>query len=493
MGALTTEGKSTMSEKTGSAQIGVVGMAVMGSNLARNFANHGYRTAIFNRSYAKTAAVLEAHPEANFIASESVEEFIDSLEKPRRVIMMVKAGFGTDATIDSLIPFLEEGDIVIDGGNSFFQDTRRREEKLRALNLHFVGAGISGGETGALEGPSIMPGGSPHSYQYVGKMLEDISAKVGDEPCCTYIGTDGAGHFVKMVHNGIEYADMQFIGEAYDLLKGIGLSAAEAADVFAQWNTGDLDSFLIEITSEVLRQTDAETGKPLVDVVVDAAGMKGTGTWTVQEALNLGVPAAAIAESVFARAASSSPDLRRAAQAALEGPDRSIVVDDTEGFVEDVRQALWCAKVIAYAQGLHLIKVAAQDYGWDIDVAACARIWRAGCIIRAKLLDRISNEYAAHNLETLLEAPSIKAGLAASGPSWRRVVARATEAGIAIPGFSSALSYYDILRAPRTNAALTQGLRDFFGSHTYRRIDKEGTFHTVWSGDRSEVEAVDTH
>ncbi len=493
MGALTTEGKSTMSEKTGSAQIGVVGMAVMGSNLARNFANHGYRTAIFNRSYAKTAAVLEAHPEANFIASESVEEFIDSLEKPRRVIMMVKAGFGTDATIDSLIPFLEEGDIVIDGGNSFFQDTRRREAKLRALNLHFVGAGISGGETGALEGPSIMPGGSPHSYQYVGKMLEDISAKVGDEPCCTYIGTDGAGHFVKMVHNGIEYADMQFIGEAYDLLKGIGLSAAEAADVFAQWNTGDLDSFLIEITSEVLRQTDAETGKPLVDVVVDAAGMKGTGTWTVQEALNLGVPAAAIAESVFARAASSSPDLRRAAQAALEGPDRSIEVDDTEGFVEDVRQALWCAKVIAYAQGLHLIKVAAQDYGWDIDVAACARIWRAGCIIRAKLLDRISNEYAAHNLETLLEAPSIKAGLAASGPSWRRVVARATEAGIAIPGFSSALSYYDILRAPRTNAALTQGLRDFFGSHTYRRIDKEGTFHTVWSGDRSEVEAVDTH
>ncbi len=486
-----------MSEKTGSAQIGVVGMAVMGSNLARNFANHGYKTAIFNRTWAKTEAVLEAHPEANFIASQTVEEFVDSLEKPRRIIIMVKAGAGTDATIDTLTPLLEEGDIVIDGGNAFFQDTRRREEKLRALDLHFVGAGISGGETGALEGPSIMPGGSPHSYQYVGKMLEDISAKVpgpnGDEPCCTYIGTDGAGHFVKMVHNGIEYADMQFIGEAYDLLKGVGLSAAEAADVFAEWNTGDLDSFLIEITSEVLRQVDAKTGKPLVDVIVDAAGMKGTGTWTVQESLNLGVPAAAIAESVFARAASSSPDLRKAAQAALEGPDGTVNVDDKAAFIEDVRQALWCAKVVAYAQGLHLIKVAAVEYGWDIDVAACARIWRAGCIIRAKLLDRISNEYAANDLETLLEAPSIKAGLAESNPSWRRVVVAATEAGVPIPGFSSALSYYDIVRAKRTNAAVTQGLRDFFGSHTYRRIDAEGTFHTQWSGDRSEVEAVDTH
>ena len=486
-----------MSEKTGSAQIGVIGMAVMGSNLARNFANHGYRTAIYNRTWSKTEAVAKEHPEANFIASEDLAEFVDSLEKPRRIVIMVKAGAGTDATIDALVPLLEPGDIIVDGGNAYFQDTRRREKALREHDLHFVGAGISGGETGALEGPSIMPGGSPHSYQYVGKMLEDISAKVqgpnGEEPCCTYIGTDGAGHFVKMVHNGIEYADMQFIGEAYDLLKGVGLSAAEAADVFAQWNTGDLDSYLIEITSEVLRQVDAETGKPLVDVIVDAAGMKGTGTWTVQEALNLGVPAAAIAESVFARAASSSPELRQAARKALTGPDGTVQVDDRDAFVEDVRQALWSAKVIAYAQGLHLIKVAGQEYGWDIDVAACARIWRAGCIIRAKLLDRISNEYAAGNLETLLEAPSIAAGLNESNESWRRVVAKATEAGVPIPGFSSALSYFDLVRAERTNAALTQGLRDFFGSHTYRRIDKEGTFHTVWSGDRSEVAAEDTH
>ncbi|MFT3877565.1 MAG: NADP-dependent phosphogluconate dehydrogenase [Propioniciclava sp.] len=482
-----------MSDKTGTAQIGVVGMAVMGSNLARNFASKGFRTAIFNRSYAKTAAVLQAHPEAEFIGSETVEEFVDSLEKPRRIIMMVKAGPATDATIATLTPHLDAGDIIIDGGNTYFPDTRRREKELSAQGFNFIGCGISGGEEGALKGPAMMPGGPKESYTHVGPMLEAVAASYQGEPCCTWIGTDGAGHFVKMVHNGIEYADMQFIGEAYDLLKGVGLSASEAADVFAQWNTGDLDSYLIEITSEVLRQIDAETGKPLVDVVVDAAGMKGTGTWTVQETLNLGVPAAAIAEAVYARAASSSPELRQAARAALTGPSGGVQVDDREAFVEDVRQALWCAKVVAYAQGLHLIKVAGQDYGWDIDVAAVARIWRAGCIIRAKLLDRISNEYAAGNLETLLEAPSIAAGLADAQGSWRRVVARAAEAGVPIPGFASALSYYDLVRAERTNAALTQGMRDFFGAHTYQRVDKEGTFHTLWSGDRSEVEAVDAH
>ena len=476
------------------ANVGVIGMAVMGSNLARNLAHHGHRVAIYNRTTAKTDAVMAEHgTEGDFRPAVDLPEFVASLEQPRRIIIMVQAGAGTDATIDALVPLLDEGDIVVDGGNAFFEDTRRREKALREHGLHFVGAGISGGEVGALEGPSIMPGGSPASYEALGPILESIAAQVDGEPCCTYIGTDGAGHFVKMVHNGIEYADMQFIGEAYDLLKGVGLSAAEAADVFAQWNTGDLDSYLIEITSEVLRQVDAETGKPLVDVIVDAAGMKGTGTWTVQEALNLGVPAAAIAESVFARAASSSPELRQAARKALTGPDGTVQVDDRDAFVEDVRQALWSAKVIAYAQGLHLIKVAGQEYGWDIDVAACARIWRAGCIIRAKLLDRISNEYAAGNLETLLEAPSISQGLADANGSWRRVVAKATEAGVPIPGFASALSYYDIVRADRTNAAMTQGLRDFFGSHTYKRIDKEGTFHTNWSGDRTESEAVDTH
>ena len=482
-----------MSDKTGSAQIGVVGMAVMGSNLARNFASKGFTTAIFNRTYAKTETVLAEHPEANFVGSESVEDFVDSLEKPRRIIMMVKAGPATDATIEALLPHLDQGDIIVDGGNTYFPDTRRREKRLSELGFNFIGCGISGGETGALLGPSMMPGGPKDSYAHIGPILEKVAAQYDGEPCCTWIGPDGAGHFVKMVHNGIEYADMQFIGEAYDLLKGAGLSASEAADVFEEWNTGDLDSYLIEITAEVLRQVDAETGKPLVDVILDAAGMKGTGTWTVQESLNLGVPAAVIAEAVYSRAASSSPELRAAAHKALQGPDRTITVDDRDGFIADVRQALWCAKVIAYAQGLHLIKVAGEEYGWNIDVAACARIWRAGCIIRAKLLDRISNEYAANNLETLLEAPSISKELGNSNPAWRRVVARAAEAGIPIPGFSAALSYYDLVRAERTNAALTQGLRDFFGSHTYRRIDKEGTFHTEWSGDRSEAEAVDAH
>jgi 6-phosphogluconate dehydrogenase len=484
-----------MSDTTGTAQIGVVGMAVMGSNLARNFASKGFKTAIFNRSYAKTATVLKEHPEAGFVGAETVEEFVDSLEKPRRIIMMVKAGPATDATIQSLLPHLDKGDIIIDGGNTYFPDTRRREKELSEQGFNFIGCGISGGETGALLGPSMMPGGPKESYAVVGPILEKIAAQYDGEPCCTWIGTDGAGHFVKMVHNGIEYADMQFIGEAYELLKGVGVSAAEAADIFAEWNTGDLDSFLIEITSEVLRQVDAETGKPLVDVIVDAAGMKGTGTWTVQEALKLGVPAAAIAESVFARAVSSSPELRAHAQAALEGPNPAggITVEDKKAFINAVKEALWCAKVIAYAQGLDEIRVAGQEYGWDIDVAACARIWRAGCIIRAKLLDRISNEYAAGKLVTLLEAPSIKAELARCQDSWRTVVCEATKAGVPIPGFASALAYYDMVRAPRTNAALTQGLRDFFGSHTYRRIDKEGTFHTLWSGDRSEVEAVDAH
>ena len=469
-----------------SAQIGVIGMAVMGSNLARNLAHHGYRTAIYNRTTATTREVAAAFPQEGFIAAETLQDFVDSLEKPRRMILMVQAGAATDATIDSLVPLLDAGDIIVDGGNSYFQDTRRREARLRELGLHFVGAGISGGEVGALEGPAIMPGGSKHSYRYVGSILEDISAKYEGEPCCAYIGTDGAGHFVKMVHNGIEYADMQFIGEAYELLRAAGFSAAEMADIFAAWNTGDLDSYLIEITSEVLRQVDAKTGKPLVDVIVDAAGMKGTGTWTVQEALSLGVPAAAIAESVFARATSSTPDLRAAGQT-LAGPEPRIKVENKLEFVEQIRQGLWASKVVAYAQGLHEIKVAARDYNWDIDIASVARIWRAGCIIRAKLLDRIATEYAAGNLVTLLEAPSIKAELAQCQDSWRAVVARAVTAGVPVPGFSSALSYYDQVRAPRVNAALTQGLRDFFGAHTYRRIDEPGSFHTLWSGDRTEV------
>ena len=472
------------------AQVGVIGMAVMGSNLARNLAHRGFRVALYNRTAARTDEVIALHgSEGDFAPFHELADFVASLERPRRVILMVKAGGPTDATIDALIPLLEKGDIVVDGGNSFFQDTRRREQRLRDLGLHFVGAGISGGEVGALEGPSIMPGGSPESYEALGPILERIAADVNGEPCCTYIGTDGAGHFVKMVHNGIEYADMQFIGEAYELLRALGLDHTEMADIFATWNTGDLDSYLIEITAEVLRKTDPRTGVPLVDVIRDAAGMKGTGTWTVQSALDLGTPVNTIAESVFARAISSSPELRAAARAALHGPDRGIRVADRDVFVEQVRQALWASKVVAYAQGLDEIRMAAAEYGWSIDIAEVARIWRAGCIIRARLLERIRSEYAAGNLVTLLEAPSIVAGLTEAQEGWRTVVAEAVRAGVPVPGFSAALAHYDQARAPRLNAALTQGLRDYFGAHTYRRIDDEGAFHINWSTDGAEVAA----
>ena len=472
------------------AQVGVIGMAVMGSNLARNLARRGFRVALYNRTAARTDEVIALHGfEGDFVPSHDLADFVASLERPRRIILMVKAGGPTDATIDALIPLLEEGDIVVDGGNSFFQDTRRREQRLRGLGLHFVGAGISGGEVGALEGPSIMPGGSPESYEALGPILERIAADVDGEPCCTHIGADGAGHFVKMVHNGIEYADMQFIGEAYELLRALGLDHTEMADIFATWNTGDLDSYLIEITAEVLRKTDPRTGVPLVDVIRDAAGMKGTGTWTVQSALDLGTPVNTIAESVFARAISSSPELRAAARAALHGPDRGIRVADRDVFVEQVRQALWASKVVAYAQGLDEIRMAAAEYGWNIDIAEVARIWRAGCIIRARLLERIRSEYAAGNLVTLLEAPSIVAGLTEAQEGWRTVVAEAVRAGVPVPGFSAALAHYDQARAPRLNAALTQGLRDYFGAHTYRRIDDEGAFHINWSTDGAEVAA----
>ncbi|MCG6567151.1 NADP-dependent phosphogluconate dehydrogenase [Tessaracoccus sp. ZS01] len=474
------------------AAVGVIGMAVMGSNLARNLARNGHRVAVWNRTPNKTNELVAEHGhEGDFVPAVELADFVASIERPRRMILMIKAGAPTDSTIDLLVPLLDQGDIVVDGGNAHFEDTRRRELKLRDLGLHFVGAGISGGEVGALEGPSIMPGGSPESYEALGPILESISAKVDGEPCCTYIGPDGAGHFVKMVHNGIEYADMQFIGEAYELLKAVGFSHDEMADVFATWNTGDLDSYLIEITAEVLRKKDPRTGRPLVEVIVDAAGMKGTGTWTVQSALNLGTPVNTIAESVFARAISSAPELRQAAQAALQGPDAKIQVADREAFVEQIRQALWASKVVAYAQGLDEIRMAGAEYGWDINVGEVAKIWRAGCIIRAKLLERIRSEYADRKLATLLEAPSVAEGLASSQDAWREVVSVAVKAGVPVPGFAAALAHYDQARAPRLNAALTQGLRDYFGAHTYRRIDAEGAFHINWSTDGTE-EPADT-
>jgi 6-phosphogluconate dehydrogenase len=478
-------------DTTGTAQIGVTGLAVMGSNIARNFASHGYTVALHNRSIARTDALLAEHgSEGSFVRSETIPEFLAALEKPRRVLIMVKAGDPTDAVINELADAMEEGDIIIDGGNALYTDTIRREKAMRERGLHFVGAGISGGEEGALNGPSIMPGGPAESYKSLGPLLEEISAHVDGVPCCTHIGPDGAGHFVKMVHNGIEYSDMQLIGEAYQLLRdGIGLTAPQIADVFTEWNKGDLDSFLVEITAEVLRQVDAKTGKPLVDVILDEAEQKGTGRWTVKSALDLGVPVTGIAEAVFARALSGSVTQRQATTGLASG-DLGEKPSDADKFVEDVRQALYASKIIAYAQGFNQIQAGSEEYDWGVTPGDLATIWRGGCIIRAKFLNRIKEAYDEDpQLATLIVAPYFRSAIEAAVDSWRRVVATATQLGIPIPGFASALSYYDALRTERLPAALIQGLRDFFGAHTYGRIDadRDAKFHTLWSGDRSEI------
>ncbi|NDJ87692.1 NADP-dependent phosphogluconate dehydrogenase [Mycolicibacter kumamotonensis] len=479
------------SEVVGTAQIGVTGLAVMGSNIARNFARHGYTVALHNRSVAKTDALLDAYgSEGSFVRSESIPEFLAALEKPRRVLIMVKAGDPTDAVINELADAMEPGDIIIDGGNALYTDTIRREKAMAARGLHFVGAGISGGEEGALNGPSIMPGGPKESYESLGPLLEEISAHVDGVPCCTHIGPDGAGHFVKMVHNGIEYSDMQLIGEAYHLLRdGLGLAAPQIAEVFTEWNAGELDSYLVEITAEVLRQVDAKTGRPLVDVIVDEAEQKGTGRWTVKSALDLGVPVTGIAEAVFARALSGSVPQRRAAVGLAAGSLGERPADAAR-FTEDVRQALYASKIVAYAQGFNQIQAGSAEYGWNVTPGDLATIWRGGCIIRAKFLNRIKEAFDTDpDLVSLLAAPYFRNAVEAAIDSWRRVVTTAVSLGIPAPGFSSALAYYDGLRTERLPAALTQAQRDYFGAHTYGRVDAQGKFHTQWSADRSEVPA----
>ncbi|WP_084126635.1 NADP-dependent phosphogluconate dehydrogenase [Demequina sp. NBRC 110054] len=474
------------------AQIGVTGLAVMGRNLARNFARNGFTVAVHNRSPQKMTSLLEEHgEEGDFVGCESLEDFVAALERPRKIVIMVQAGAATDAVIDSLIPLLEEGDVIVDAGNAHFPDTRRREAALREKGLHFVGCGVSGGEEGALLGPSIMPGGPAASYETLGPILEKISAKVDGVPCCTHVGPDGAGHFVKMVHNGIEYADMQLIGEAYQVLReALHLTPAEIGEIFAEWNDGDLESFLIEITAEVLKQVDAKTGKPLVDVIADQAGQKGTGRWTVQSALDLGVPVTGIAEATFARAISSQIAQREAARDVLSASTGDWHIVNREGFIEDVRLALYASKVVAYAQGFDQIQAASEEFGWDIDRGAMARIWRGGCIIRAQFLNRITEAYERDgDLASLLVDPYFSDVLCGGVGAWRRIVSQAALSGVPTPAFSSSLAYYDALRAERLPAALIQGQRDFFGAHTYKRVDVEGTFHTLWSGDRSEVEA----
>ncbi|MDT0343473.1 NADP-dependent phosphogluconate dehydrogenase [Streptomyces litchfieldiae] len=471
------------------AQIGVTGLAVMGRNLARNFARHGHTVAVHNRTATRTRElVAEFGHEGDFVPAESARDFVAALERPRRLVIMVKAGAPTDAVIDEFAPLLEPGDMIMDGGNAHFEDTRRREAALRERGLHFVGCGISGGEEGALLGPSIMPGGSAESYRALGPLLESISAKVDGEPCCAHIGPDGAGHFVKMVHNGIEYADMQLIAESYDLLRRVaGYAPDRIADIFRKWNTGRLDSYLIEITAEVLAHNDAATGGPFVDIVADRAEQKGTGRWTVQTALDLGVPVSGIAEAVFARSLSGHNELRAAARE-LPGPERpELHPDDAARFTENVEQALYASKIVAYAQGWHLIQAGSKEYGWDIDRASVAAIWRGGCIIRARFLDEIRAAYGGERAPvTLLADPGFAEALRAAQNAWRHVVATATELGVPAPGFSAALAYYDALRAGRLPASLVQGLRDYFGAHTYERTDRDGSFHTLWGDDRGE-------
>jgi 6-phosphogluconate dehydrogenase len=471
------------------ADIGVTGLAVMGRNLARNLARHGHVVSLHNRSPERTRSLVKEHgDEGTFVPSESMTDFVASLARPRAIIVMVKAGEATDAVINELVPLLDQGDIVIDCGNAHYLDTRRREAALRTRGLHFVGCGVSGGEEGALHGPSIMPGGSAESYAKLGPIFESIAAQVDGTPCCTHVGPDGAGHFVKMVHNGIEYADMQLIAEAYDLLRaGLGGPAPEIASIFRTWNEGDLDSFLIQITAEVLAHVDAETGRPFVDIVLDQAEQKGTGRWTVQSALDLGIPITGIAEATFARSLSGHAEQRAAAREAFGSDVTPLEISDTGTFVDDVRRALYASKVVAYAQGFDQIGAGSAEYGWDIDRGAMATIWRGGCIIRARFLDRIRSAYDEDpGLPSLLVAPYFAAAVRDGVASWRRVAAQAAMAGLPTPAFSSSLAYYDGLRRDRLPAALIQGLRDNFGAHTYHRVDKPGTFHTEWAGDGQE-------
>jgi 6-phosphogluconate dehydrogenase len=471
------------------SEIGVTGLAVMGANLARNIARNGVPVAVHNRTAARTEEFMSHYAdEGDFTAAESLQDLVGALERPRRIIVMVKAGPAVDGVIDDLEPLLEQGDIVIDAGNSHYEDTRRRTRACRERGLRFIGTGVSGGEEGALHGPSIMPGGERDAYGEVEQVLTTIAAQVDGTPCCTYVGPDGAGHFVKMVHNGIEYADMQLIAEAYDLLRhGVGRSVPDIARVFEEWNEGDLESYLIEITAKVLAKTDEHTGGPLVDVILDQAEQKGTGRWTSQNALELGVPLTGITEAVFARSLSALGDARAAASELLAGP-RPGAKTVSEDLVDGIRTALYASKVVAYAQGFEQMAAASEAYGWDLDMGALATIWRGGCIIRARFLDRIREAYAEQpDTANLLVLPYFRDGVAEAQDAWRRVISVAAELGIATPAFSSSLAYYDGYRRERGPASLLQGLRDYFGAHTYRRTDRPGVFHTRWGQDGSEV------
>ena len=464
-------------------QIGVVGMAVMGKNLALNIESRGNTVAIFNRTGSKTKAVVEEHPDKKLVPSYKIEDFVASLEKPRRIIMMVKAGAGTDAVIKELLPLLDKGDVLIDGGNTFFEDTMRRSAELDKSGINFIGMGVSGGELGALHGPSLMPGGQKEAYDLVAPILEAISAKAEDgAPCVTYIGPNGAGHYVKMVHNGIEYGDMELIAESYNLMRNLlGLDVKEMADIFSEWNKGELDSYLIDITADILtRKDDLGSDKPIVDMILDRAGNKGTGKWSSQSALELGVPQSVITESVYARYISAMKQERVEASKVLPKRVANVSVDKKEA-IEMIRKALYFSKLMSYAQGFEQLRFASEKYDWKLQYGDLAKIWRAGCIIRARFLQNITDAYNKKlDLQNLLLDDYFLNIAKNYQESVRDLVGVAVKAGVPVPGFSAAISYYDSYRSAVLPANLTQAQRDYFGAHTYERTDRDGIYHYSW-------------
>ncbi|MFW6218415.1 MAG: NADP-dependent phosphogluconate dehydrogenase [Verrucomicrobiota bacterium] len=495
------------------SEIGLIGLAVMGQNLALNIADHGFKISVYNRTTSKMTEFVEKNPDTpgGLVGCETLEDFVQSLKRPRKVIILVQAGAATDKVIESLVPLMEEGDIIIDGGNAQWTDTIRREKELTEKGLRFIGSGVSGGEEGARFGPSLMPGGTPEAWEFLEPVWKAIAAKVDPEtgkpiegaepgkpveggfPCTAYIGPDGAGHYVKMVHNGIEYGDMQMICEAYDLMQNVlGLSPAEMGGIFSEWNRGDLDSFLIEITADILQQADPVTGKPFVDIVLDTAGQKGTGKWTSVNALDMGCPAPTIAEAVFARCLSAVKDERVAAEKILNGPDAPAYDGDKAELVEAIRDALYCSKICSYAQGFQLMRYAQEEYGWKLNFGEIAQIFRGGCIIRAKFLQKITEAFEREaDLANLLLDPYFKGAIDQAQGNWRKVVALAARHGVPVPTFSSALSYYDGYRTSRLPQNLLQAQRDYFGAHTYERVDQpRGKFyHIDWpEKDRPQLE-----
>ncbi|MEL6129876.1 MAG: decarboxylating NADP(+)-dependent phosphogluconate dehydrogenase [Cyanobacteria bacterium J06627_3] len=467
---------------------GVIGLAVMGENLALNVERNGFPISVYNRSREKTDAFMANRAGGkNVVAAYSLEEFVASLERPRRILLMVKAGKPVDAVIEQLMPLLDPEDMVIDGGNSLYEDTEQRVKTLEGAGFRFIGMGVSGGEEGALNGPSLMPGGTRAAYESIEPIVKKIAAQVDDGPCVTYIGPGGAGHYVKMVHNGIEYGDMQLIAEAYDLMKNVlGLSHEQLHEVFAQWNTTEeLDSFLIEITADIFTKTEGDMA--LVEKILDAAGQKGTGRWTVMNALEMGVGIPTITAAVNARIMSSIKDERVAASTQISGPDGKIA-ENTTLWINKIRDALYCSKICSYAQGMALLRKASETYGYDLDLGECARIWKGGCIIRARFLNKIKHAFSENPaLPNLLLAPEFKQTILDRQAAWRDVVAMAAQYGVPVPAFSASLDYFDSYRRAQLPQNLTQAQRDYFGAHTYKRVDKEGTFHTEWTKETAPV------